>query len=481
MFRSGFITWRKLQELRFPLTSGEFSCEKRFFHLFTQSIAMSLICLSYSHQHVPIAFRERVYFDSDALANACARFRCGDDQPSEILEFTVLSTCNRTQIYAFSSNEEQMAPGAEIRDEILSFISQARGIDANSLDEMGRWHFGRSVVEHLSRVACGLESLVLGEPQILGQVGDAMRMGLVMNSTGPVLAKLFQTGIRAGRRARTETTISRHSLNISTVAVNTAERLLQSLVGKTVVVLGAGEMADLALVQLRKKGVSDVKVVNRTIRKANELSEKHDGNAYVLEQINDVLPTADVLITSTGAPHTLITKEMISCAMQQRPGQKMMILDIAVPRDVELAVEDIPNVERCDIDDLHISTGFSTQLRQRQIPQVEAIIQSEVDQFLQWCRGIGVETTVASLRRKADEIRMLELGRLAKLLPDCDIESWDVIEKFANSLVNKLLHDPTVQLRQLHGTRGAVDHGEAIRQLFRLELQRERELSEANR
>lgn len=380
---------------------------------------MSLICLSYSHQYVPIAFRERIYFDSDAIANACARFRCGDDQPSQLLEFTVLSTCNRTEIYAFSSKEDHMAPGAEIRDEILSFVSHARGVDVNSLDEMGRWYYGPSVVEHLSRVACGLESLVLGEPQILGQVGDAMRMGLIMNSTGPVLTKLFQTGISAGRRARTETKISRHSLNISTVAVNTAERHLQSLVGKTVVVLGAGEMADLALVQLRKKGVSDIKVVNRTITKANELSEKHDGNAYVFEQINDVLPTADVLITSTGAPHTLITKEMISYAMQQRPDRKMMILDIAVPRDVELAVEDIPNVERCDIDDLHISTGFSARLRQQQIPQVETIIQSDVDQFLKWFRGIGVETTVASLRRKADEIRTVELGRMATSISCC--------------------------------------------------------------
>ena len=190
----------------------------------------------------------------------------------------------------------------EARNEIVNFISTACDVDQQELLGFGEWFEGPDVVNHLSRVACGLESLVLGEPQVLGQVGDAMRLGLIMNSAGPVLTKLFQTAIRAGRRARSETQINNHSLNISTVAVNTAEKKLGELQGKTVLVLGAGEMADLAIAQLRKKGATDIRVVNRTLAKANELASKHGGKAFVFEHLGTLLPEADVLIASTGAP-----------------------------------------------------------------------------------------------------------------------------------------------------------------------------------
>lgn len=430
---------------------------------------MSLVCVTYSHRHVPIAFREKVYFDSDAMANACARFRCGTEKPSSIIELSILSTCNRTEVYAFS-NTRDTHQLESTRNEIVNFISTASEVEPQQLFDYGEWFEGPDVVNHLSRVACGLESLVLGEPQVLGQVGDAMRLGLIMNSAGPVLTNLFQAAIRAGRRARTETHINNHSLNISTVAVNTAENRLQELCGKTVLVLGAGEMADLAIAQLRKKGATDIRVVNRTLAKANELAAKHQGKAFVFEHLTSLLPEADVLIASTGAPHTLITKEMIGNAMQSRPGRPMMILDIAVPRDVEMAVEEIPNVERCDVDDLHMTTGNSLRMREEEIPSVEEIISLELENFLEWFRSIGIESTVASLRQKAEQIRSNELSRLYKLLPELDEESWEVVQKFSESLVNKLLHDPTIQLRQVQGTREAIDHGEAIRQLFRLQL-----------
>ena len=185
---------------------------------------MSLVCVTFSHRHVPIAFREKVYFDSNATANACARFRCGSEQPSSIIELSILSTCNRTEVYAFSRSNGLPGQVAETQDEIVNFISTACKVEKQQLLKFGKWFEGPDVVNHLSRVACGLESLVLGEPQVLGQVGDAMRMGLIMNSAGPVLTKLFQTAIRSGRRARTETQINSQSLNISTVAVNTAEK-----------------------------------------------------------------------------------------------------------------------------------------------------------------------------------------------------------------------------------------------------------------
>ncbi len=433
---------------------------------------MSLVGLSFAHQNAPISFREQVFFDDDALANACARFRCGPAQQHTILEFLILSTCNRTEVYAYVDHETALEKREAIQHQLLEFISQARSISVNQLRQYASWRFGPDVAGHLSRVACGLESLVVGEPQILGQVGDAMRTGLIMNSCGAVLAKLFQAAIRAGRRARTETQIGHHSLNISTVAVNTAEKLFSRFDGKTVVVLGAGEMADLALQQLRRKGASDIKVVNRTINTAKELAAKHDASAHVFEQITELIPAADLLITSTGAPHTLISKQMIQFSMRTRRQRPMFILDIAVPRDVDPTVEQIENVHRCDIDDLHMVTGDSVKLREQQIPIVNEIVDHEVNHYLNWLRGIAVENIVATLRAKSETIRVNELQRLAGLLKQDDIDesSWQVIEKFSKSLVNKLFHDPTLQLRRLQGSRSATDYSDAVRELFCLEI-----------
>lgn len=443
---------------------------------------MSLFCLSYSHQHVNIDFRERVYFDHNAIANACARFRCGGEKLPGIQELSILSTCNRTEVYAFSNdNIDGFSETRVTREKLLSFVGQARGLENRSLDNLAHWKHGPSVVGHLCRVASGLESLVLGEPQILGQVGDAMRLGLIMNATGPVLTRLFQTALRCGRRARTETEIGRHSLNVSTVAVNSAERELGELTGKTVVVLGAGDMADLALAQLQKKGIGEIRIVNRTIAKARELSEKYRAHPHVFEQINEVLPLADILITSTGAPHTLITSDMIHDAMQRRPDRKMMILDIALPRDVETAAGSISNVQLCDIDDLQMCTGQSIKIRESQIPHVERMIDFEVDRFLNWYRGVGIEETVGALRRKAESLRTNEVERLFGMLPDMDGDQAAIIEQFSRSLVNKLLHHPTTGLRDLQGTRSAVDYGEAIRELFQLETSHEAQRVEAGK
>ena len=435
---------------------------------------MSLLCLTFSHQHVPIAFREKVHFDANCVANACARFRCGTGALSSVVELAILSTCNRTELYAFSKHRVGFISPAELeetRDELIQFVSQARGVSEQELIEMAEWHEGPAVVEHLSRVACGLESLVLGEPQVLGQVGDAMRLGLAMNSSGPVLTKLFQAAIRSGRRARVETQINNHSLNIATVAVNTAKQKLGTLEDKTVLLLGAGEMAELAIAQLIKLGVSEINVVNRTIEKANELASRYRGKAFVFEQLGNLLPKADLLVSSTGAPHTLLSRSDIEQPMRQRPDRPLMILDIAVPRDIEISVNEIENVERCDIDDLQMATGKSMQLREDEIPLVNEIVRDETDRFLSWIRTIGIESTIISLRQKADRVRQQELQRLAETHPELDQPALEILRKFSQTLVNKVLRDPTVNLRQVQGMRAAIDYGEAIRELFELEVE----------
>jgi glutamyl-tRNA reductase len=240
---------------------------------------------------------------------------------------------------------------------------------------------------------------------------------------------------------------------------------LGSLVGKTVLLLGAGNMADLALFQLRKRQVGQIVVVNRTLAKAEALAGKYDGKAFLYEQLADVMPLADVLICSKGSPHTLITRQMVDQAMRLRPHQKLAILDIAVPRDVDETVDSIPGVWRCDIDDLQTTADQSIEARKSAIPDVEAIIRSEVEHFMRWLVGHSVEETVAEFRRKTEEIRDSEFQRLLSILPELTPETLQIVERFSHSLTNKLLHQPTLELRRLDGTLSAANHGEAVRDL----------------
>ncbi len=435
-------------------------------------VSMSLFCLSFAHQRVPIELRERIFLDSDSIANACARFRCGSDHMVGVTELAILSTCNRTEIYGYVSgdlHDMESSVFGDLQGVIHQFLVTARDVDVTELQDHGRWLTDADAASHLARVAAGLESLVVGEPQILGQVGDALRLGLAMNSVGPILTKLFQTAVRSGRRARNETLINRQSLNVATVAVNTAERELGSLQGKTIVVLGAGEMAELALLQLTRRGADDIRIVNRSIDRARELSDRVGGKPFVFERMSSLLADADVLLCSTGAPHTIVTRSMVATAIESRPQRPLTILDVAVPRDVDPQVASLANVTCCDMDDLQVATGQAVELRNEQIPLVEAIIEAEVDHLLAWLRSVGVESVIAQLHRKAEKIRASELDRLAALLADQDRPAWETVERFSRALMKKILHDPVVQLRQQSGSRKVVDSVAAIQELFQLD------------
>jgi glutamyl-tRNA reductase len=426
---------------------------------------MNLVCLSFSHKRVPIALREQLYFDENSLATASSRFRCGDSRPDMLLEMLILSTCNRTEVYGVTVSNA-LNGRDEIQAALMQFLVESKGLNQCDLENVAEWFHGPAVAEHIGRVACGLESLVLGEPQILGQVGDALRLGLTMNAAGTVLSKLFLSAIRAGRRARLETQIGQNSTSISTIAVQTAASVLGSLSDKHVVVLGAGEMTELALRQLVRLGVNRITVVNRTFAAAQAMAQRYGADPLVFEQLGKVLPKADVLITSTGAPHTLLDQTMISNAMCHRPDRPLVILDIAVPRDCDPRVRELANVSLCDIDDLQLASDQSLSMRAQEIPQVELILQQELDQFFAWHQSIDIEPLVARLRQHVEEIRRAEIARLRKLLPELPDESTETIERFSHSLVNKLFHGPTTHLRNLDGSRNGIDFAEAIRELF---------------
>lgn len=429
---------------------------------------MEVFCLSFSFQQVSLEWRSKLCFDENSLATACSRFRCGDSRPTHLKELIIVSTCNRIELYAVAS---WAAKADDVREELLKFTAESRGLPMDEIASLANFYKGNEVPDYLGRVACGIESQVIGESQILGQIGDALRMALVMNSAGAVLSKLFLSAIRAGRLARETTNINRNSASIASVAVDKISETLGSLAKKCVVVLGAGVMAELALEHLTRKGAQQIIVVNRTLAAAKAVADKFNAQSAVLDRLDHLLPVADILITSTGAPHTIITREMIATAMQPRAERPLVVLDIAVPRDCAPDIREVPNVALWDLDQLHSAGQEAIEWRVREIPKVEEIIATEMSRFAQWRQGIDAERLISRWRQQLNKIRHGELQRLFGLLPELPEEVRETITRFSESLMNKLVHRPTVNLRQWDGSRLGVDFAEAIPQLYELDAE----------
>jgi glutamyl-tRNA reductase len=430
---------------------------------------MHILCLGLNHVTAPIVLRERLTFPAPALKAALARFGCGRySHPGSITEFTILSTCNRLELYGLLQNDSP-DPGDSFAA-FVDFLVETRGVSAIEFEAHLYRYVGAEAVEHLCNVAAGLDSMILGEPQILGQVADAYEAALTTGACGPVLSALFRAAIRAGKRARTETGISRNPASVSSVAVRLAEQSVGELASRRVLVIGAGEMGELAVEALRARGVRQVTVVNRTYRRAVELAGRWDGEALSFEYLPQAIHAADIVISSTGAPHIIIGAEMARQAMADRT-RPLAVIDIAMPRDVDPAVGDIPGVHLYDLDQLHTRLEGAIAERHSEVPRVEAIVAEEVSGFDAWLRGVDMMPVVADLRAKAEHIRQRELERTLRSLPDLDPETRRHLERFSESLVNKLLHEPTRQLRTEAGNGHAAEYAQAVRHLFGLAVE----------
>lgn len=432
---------------------------------------MTVVCLGLSHHTAPVELRERLSFNRDALRAALSRFGCGSDaRPQLISELIILSTCNRLELYAHS--QRMASPGAhnaiEIFGALLDFLVETRGVSADEFERHLYRYVDADAVRHICRVAAGLDSMILGEPQILGQVTEAYEFALSQRATGPILSALFRTAIHTGKRGRTETGISRNPASVSSVAVRLAEQVVGDLQPRRVLVIGAGEMSELAVEALRVRGVRQVTVVNRTRQRAARLAERWGGQAFGFEQLAEVMQPADIVIASTGAPHTLIDPPLVQAVMSSRPAQPMVIIDIAVPRDVNPAVKGTPGVHVFDMDDLQSHLEGSIADRQHEIPHVEAIVDQEVAAFEAWLRGVEVMPVIADLRQKAEEIRQRELERALRHLPDLDPQAREHIQHLSRALVNKLLHEPTLRLRAEANNGHAAEYAATVRDLFGL-------------
>ena len=432
---------------------------------------MHILCLGLSHHTASVELRERLNYSHTALSAALSRFGCGRSaRPQGLAELVILSTCNRLELYA-AVPETRLTDGDEaLFAPLLDFLVETRSVPCADFAVQAHLfrYAGAEAVEHLCRVAAGLDSMILGEPQILGQVTEAYRAALAHGAAGPILSALFRAASRAGKRARTETAISRNPATISSVAVKLAEAAVGDLASKSVLILGAGEMAELAVEAARVRGEVQITVVNRTHAHAAELAQRWGARALTFEQLGDALAEADIVITSTGAPHFIVTTELAWAAVARRPARPLVLIDIAVPRNVDPAVSQLPNVHCYDIDDLQTRLNGAAADRQREVPRVEAIVAEEAAAFTNWLAKLEIAPVIAELRAKAEAIRRAEVEKTLRRLPGLGETEQQRIHALAESLVNKLLHDPTVRLKAEAGNGQAAEYAAAIRHLFAL-------------
>ena len=411
-----------------------------------------LVCLGLSHRTAPVELRERI----GALGFSAERCPA-------VVEHATLQTCYRVELYA------RLTSGVEdARDELIDALSRAHAVERELLVDHLYVHAGDDVTQHLCRVAAGLDSLVLGETEILGQVGDALAAGEAAGTVGSGLLLLFRTAIAAGRRARAQTAIGANPATASSMALALAEGAVGDLRDRRLLVVGAGRIGLQSLKAAAGRGVTQVAIANRTRERATEVAQRFQATAYGLDELDDALSWADVAVTATASESPVVGAELVRAAIAGRGDRSLILVDLAVPADVERAVGAIPHVRLFDVDDLRAGLDDSMASRLREVPAVEAIVADEVESFGRRYRELEVEPLLADLRRGAEAIRRRELERVLGDLGDIDPATAERIEHLSRTLVKRLLHEPTVRLRERAGAGDTDEVADTVRELFGL-------------
>lgn len=425
---------------------------------------MELLLIGLSHKTAPVEIRERLDFSPNVLRSVLTHFDTNHTKAhlQDVREGVILSTCNRVEVYALVANPDIA------RKSIIKLLSRASGIPPERFSNYLYIQHDEQAAQHLLRVSCGLDSMVLGEPQILGQITESYEAALSQGAAGTVVSALFRAAIHTGKRARTETRIGYNSLSISSVAAGLAQNLLGDLSSRNVLLIGAGEMGTVAVRALMKRGVTDVTVVNRTFKNAEQLAAEWSGKAMAFQQLPEALTQADIAITCTGAPHTILDRKQVEPALVTRPNRPLFLIDIAVPRDINADVTDLPNVYLHDIDDLQSQAEENVRERQAEIPLVEAIVNHELAHFLDWYASLDVVSTITHLRGQMEELRQMELQRLFNRL-DLNEREQELVATMSHRLVNKILHEPTRRLKKEAASGNSATYVSALHHLFDLD------------
>jgi glutamyl-tRNA reductase len=422
---------------------------------------VTLLLVGLNHRSAPVELRERIALTRGSLQFALQSL-CGPTA-ERITEVVIVSTCNRLEIYALADRAQAGA------DHIMRYLAEQGGIESTSLLPYLYTAAGDEAAQHLMQVACGLDSMILGEPQILGQVTQAYADAQLAGTTGPILSHLFAQAAHAGKRARTETSISRHTTSVSHTGAMLVRDRLGELEHRHILIIGAGEMAVLAAQSLYRMGARNLAFINRTFARAEELAAQIGGRSLAWSQIDEAFVWADAIVSATGAPHTVVYARDVADAMPCRGGRSLLLVDIAVPRDIEPAVRDVPSVEICDIDDLQSTVDTNASQRQAAVPEVEAIIEQEMTTFLEWYHSRQVTPVIKTLRDLAKSMAEDEVAQALNRLPDSDPRTEKIVQQLAHRLINRLLHEPTVRLRSHAAEGNGYGYAHAVRELFNLD------------
>jgi glutamyl-tRNA reductase len=419
---------------------------------------VTLFVAGLSHRTAPVDVREQLSLDGGKLGELLRDVLAA----GSITELVVLSTCNRVEAYGVAD-----APD-EARAVAFGFLCRQRGVEPGRIEAHLYTHVDGEAVRHAFRVASSLDSMLVGEPQIGGQFKDAFALAQSAETVGPTLHQLFTQAFAVAKKVRTETEIARHAVSVPFAAVELAKKIFDTLARKSVLIVGAGEMAELSARHLVEQGAFPIYVVNRTWARAQDLARALSGTAVPFEELTTALRAADIVITSTGAPQALIVPDMVQRVMAGRRSRPLFFIDIAVPRDVDAGVGSLDNVYCYDIDDLKQVVDANLRERLREAQRAEALVDREVGKFVLRLRDVEVVPTIVSLRERLEAIRRGEVERTLARLNGVSPETRDAIDAMSSAIVNKILHAPITKLRESSREGAGRSWSELVHELFGL-------------
>lgn len=420
---------------------------------------MNIIVIGLSHKTAPVEIREKVAFSPNLIEKPLHDLIALD----EIVEGVIVSTCNRVEIYATTRD---IAGGIA---RVKRFLADHHHVPLETLDSHLYCYHSEAAIRHVFRVASSLDSMIVGEPQILGQIKTSYGYAAEYKSSGIILNRFLHKAFSVAKRVRTETKIASSAVSVAFAAVELAKKILGDLSDKTVMLVGAGEMCELAAKHFLNSGAKGVMVTNRTFEKAERLAGEFGGEAIRFEELFDHLHRADIVLSSTGAPHIIIGPKDVEDAVKRRRFKPMFFIDIAVPRDIDPKVDGVESAYLFTVDDLQEIVQANLAQRGLEAEKAEEIVDQEIGQFFKWLSSLEVTPTIVALRNRFDEIRRTELEKTCSNWKDLPPEAEKRLEAMTTAIMNKLLHAPTAALKQA-GQGGRVDlYVDALRQLFELE------------
>ncbi|HKZ47025.1 MAG TPA: glutamyl-tRNA reductase [Thermodesulfobacteriota bacterium] len=430
---------------------------------------MNLIIVGLSHKTAPVEIRERLSFPAQTIGEPLNRLCTA----YEINEGVIISTCNRVEVFAVTRDIEKGLW------QVKKFLSEYHNIPLEGLDKHLYAYTSEDAVRHIFRVSSGIDSMIIGEPQILGQVKDAYGYALQHKTAGVIMNKLFHKAFSVAKRIRTETKIGSSAVSVSYAAVELAKKIFGTLEGKIAMLIGAGEMAELAARHLLSSGVQEIIVANRTYEKAIEMAKGFNGTPIMFREFTHYLKKVDIVIASTAAPKFIIHPEQIEEVIKERKNRSMFFIDISVPRNIDPLINNIDNIYLYNVDDLQGVVEANLKERAKEAKEAESIINEELGNFHRWVKSLDVVPTIVALKKKFEEIRKGEMEKALSGMNNLQEKDKETINAMTKAIINKVVHDPVTHLKKEADKVEGDFYIEAARKLFDLDAEADKEAKKA--